>query len=249
MANPAPATRSDPSPALTTAESVFERILADIVRGTYPASARLPAERELARVLGASRPTLREALRRLSEWQLVEARRGSGIVVRDRSEWSIEVLPAYLRYGRPQPGEPGIGELLIDLLALRRAMIRDILRLIAGRIPPGGTARARTLVGEAWALRADHSEFAEVDFGVMRAVVEAARFLPAVWVLNRLAGVYLDVARSLSGSLQPPDDYVATHERVFAALEAGEAARAADILDEYLGRHDAQLTPLLRGSP
>jgi GntR family transcriptional regulator, transcriptional repressor for pyruvate dehydrogenase complex len=247
MANTAPATRTDPTAALSTAESVFERILADIVRAVYPPGARLPAERELARTLGASRPTLREALRRLSEWQLVEARRGSGIVVRDRREWSIEVLPAYLRYGRPLPGEPPIGQMLIDLLDLRRAMIRDIVRLVAGRIPAGGTDRARELVGEAWELRADHAAFAEVDFGVMRAVVEAARFLPAVWVLNRLAGVYLDVARSLSGTLRTPEDYVQTHERVFAALEGGDADRAAEILDDYLGRHDQQLRPLLGG--
>lgn len=245
MANTAQASRTDSTAAPSTAESVFERILADIVRGVYPPGARLPAERELARVLGASRPTLREALRRLSEWQLVEARRGSGIVVRDKREWSIEVLPAYLRYGRPQPSEPPIGQLLIDLLSLRRAMIRDILRLLAGRVPPGGTERARELVRQAWELRADHAEFAEVDFGVMRAVVEGARFLPAVWVLNRLAGVYLDVARSLSGTLETPADYVETHEKVFELLESGEADRAADILDEYLERHDRQLYPLL----
>src|SRR5690242_8291325 len=58
-------TEVEPEP--TAIESVFERILADIVKGVHPAGTRLPAERELARLLGASRPTLREALRRLGE--------------------------------------------------------------------------------------------------------------------------------------------------------------------------------------
>ena len=57
----------DPNPT-TAIDAVFERLLADIVGGVYPAGSRLPAERELSRHLGASRPTLREALRPLCEW-------------------------------------------------------------------------------------------------------------------------------------------------------------------------------------
>ena len=89
-----------PVPTGTAIENVFETLLADIVRGTYVAGSRLPAERELARILGASRPTLREALRRLGEYNLVEPRRGSGVVVRPWREWSLEVLPGYLRYAK-----------------------------------------------------------------------------------------------------------------------------------------------------
>src|SRR5215468_6476737 len=71
-----------PQPTEVTAiDAVFETLLKNIVSGAYPSGTRLPAERELSRQLGASRPTLREALRRLGEWCLVEPRRGSGVVV------------------------------------------------------------------------------------------------------------------------------------------------------------------------
>src|SRR5665647_1292689 len=109
-----------PAPAVPAIDLVFEKLLSDIVSGSYPAGSRLPAERELSRQLGASRPTLREALRRLGEWNLVEPRRGSGIVIRPYRDWSIEVIAAYLRYGKPTAGQPSIGRILIDMFAMRR---------------------------------------------------------------------------------------------------------------------------------
>src|SRR5512135_819888 len=156
-----------PDPTTTAIDAVFEKLLTDIVRGTYAAGSRLPAERELSRRLGASRPTLREALRRLGEWNLVEPRRGSGVVVRPMSEWSIEVLPAYLRWGRPGAGQPTIARMLVDLLALRRCLFVDVIRLVATRVQPGGTASARAALDRAWALRDTGQAFQREDFQVI----------------------------------------------------------------------------------
>src|SRR5512142_1662040 len=103
------AQQSHPTPSLA---SVFDRLLTDIVSGRYPSGARLPGERDLARSLGASRPTLREALRRLGEWGLIEARRGSGVVVRELRDWSFDVLPTYLRVGDPAEIVPVVRDLL-----------------------------------------------------------------------------------------------------------------------------------------
>src|SRR5438477_2699697 len=114
-------TAIEPQPEVETTaiDAVFEKLLSDIVRGAHPAGSRLPAERELSRLLGASRPTLREALRRLGEWNLVEPRRGSGIVVRPYRDWSFEVIGAYLRYGKPDANQPNIARILLDLFAMR----------------------------------------------------------------------------------------------------------------------------------
>ena len=53
-----------------------------IRRGEYTAGSRLPPERDLARQLGVSRPSVREALIALEVEGLVEVRIGSGIYVR-----------------------------------------------------------------------------------------------------------------------------------------------------------------------
>ena len=232
---------------LTAIDAVFETLLKNIVGGTYPSGIRLPAERELARQLGASRPTLREALRRLGEWNLVEPRRGSGVVVRPYRDWSIEVLAAYLRHGKPEPSQPSVARMLLDVLAMRRAVALEVVRLTAARVPKGGTAGARAAMARAWSLR-DQAGYAREDFEVMRTIAEAAQFTPGLWLLNRLADVWFDAATTLRFAVRPPEDYVAVHTRFFDLIEAGEADTACTLMADYLERHDARLVDALGDS-
>lgn len=228
-------------------EAAFESLLADIVAEVYPPGARLPAERELARKLGASRPTLREALRRLAAWHLVDTRRGSGILVRPRREWSVEVLPAYLRYGGGA-GQPAIRAVLADALALRRSMIFEIIALATDRIPPGGTAEARAAAREAWALRGQPAAYAVADFEVTRALVEAAGDWPALWLLNRFGAVYGELVGLFSEVIAPPSDYLETHESLFEAIEANDGERALALARGHFEPHDQKLLDAL-GAP
>jgi DNA-binding FadR family transcriptional regulator len=63
---------------------IAEQIRALIASGEFPAGSRLPPERDLARQLGVSRPSVREALIALEVEGLVEVRIGSGIYVLGR---------------------------------------------------------------------------------------------------------------------------------------------------------------------
>lgn len=239
-----PLTKPDPA-SVTAIDQVFEKLLSDIVSGVHPAGSRLPAERELSRQLGASRPTLREALRRLGEWNLVEPRRGSGVVVRPYRDWSIEVLAAYLRYGKPEQGQPTVGRILIDMLAMRRAVVLEVIRLTASRIPKGGTTHARAAMARAWSVR-DTPSFVREDFEVMRQVAEAARFTPGVWLLNRISKLWLEAASQLRFAVKLPEDYVTVYSKFFDLLESGDADAACSLMGEYFERHDGQISKALQ---
>lgn len=232
-------------PPTTAIDAVYEKLLQAIVSGVYPAGARLPAERELSRRLGASRPTLREALRRLGEWNLVEPRRGSGIVVKPYRDWSIEVVAAYLRYGKPAVGQPTIPRIILDLLSIRRAIVIEVIKLTAHRIPKGGTAGARAAMARAWSLR-ESAKYVGEDFEVMRQISEAARFTPGLWLLNRMAQMWLDAADEIKFALRPPTDYVPTYTTFFDQLEAQDCEGAIQTMTGYLDRHDAELSKLLQ---
>jgi DNA-binding FadR family transcriptional regulator len=62
---------------------IADQIRSLIKSGEYRAGARLPPERDLAKQLGVSRPSVREALIALEVEGLVEVRIGSGIYVQD----------------------------------------------------------------------------------------------------------------------------------------------------------------------
>ncbi|AYY13350.1 FadR family transcriptional regulator [Actinobacteria bacterium YIM 96077] len=68
------------------AEKIAEQIQDLIIKQDLAEGERLPAERELARMLSTSRPTVSQAIRILVIRGLVESRRGSGAYVTRRPE-------------------------------------------------------------------------------------------------------------------------------------------------------------------
>jgi DNA-binding FadR family transcriptional regulator len=64
---------------------IAEQLRVLIGKGEFAVGARIPAERDLAKQLGVSRPSVREALIALEVEGWVEIRTGSGVYVLDRS--------------------------------------------------------------------------------------------------------------------------------------------------------------------
>jgi len=73
---------------------IAEQIARLIKRGEYKPGQRLPPERDLARQLNVSRPSVREALIALEVEGHVEVRVGSGVYVTQPAAKGVEPLPA-----------------------------------------------------------------------------------------------------------------------------------------------------------
>lgn len=81
-------------------EEVFEQIASGVLSGEMQPGEALPSERRLAEMLGVSRPTVREALKRLSAAGLVEVRQGGLTTVRDFRRYAgMDLLPRLLLRG------------------------------------------------------------------------------------------------------------------------------------------------------
>ena len=93
-------------------QRVAEQIARLIATGEYRPGDRLPPERDLARQLGISRPTVREAMVALELAGLVEVRTGAGIYVHAKPA-EARLLPLW--FGDSGPGP-------IELIEARRAI-------------------------------------------------------------------------------------------------------------------------------
>lgn len=103
---------------------IAEQLRKLISAGEWAVGARLPAERDLARQLGVSRPSVREALIAMEVEGWVEVRTGSGVYVLDRSKTPS---PANDRGAQISPDEWGP----LELIRARRVVEGEVAAMAA----------------------------------------------------------------------------------------------------------------------
>ena len=82
------------------------RLIEAILDGRFPIDSPLPAERELASMLGVTRPTLREALQRMARDGWLEIHQGRATRVRDYwKEGNLAVLGSIVHHAGHLPAE------------------------------------------------------------------------------------------------------------------------------------------------
>ncbi len=203
---------------------IAEQLRALISQGEFAAGTRLPAERDLAKQLGVSRPSVREALIAMEVEGWVEVRTGSGVYVLDRSmrtkradgppialtEWGPLEL---IRARRVVEGE-------IALMAAAQARRKDIdaMRAAIDAMVTDANRGVLPLDGD----RAFHSAIVEACGNVV--LIETVQ---SFWdsrrgpLFTRLTG-YFETMKSWQSA-------ITEHEAILAAIFAhdGPAARAA----------------------
>lgn len=99
------------------AELAENRLVDAILDGTFPINSNLPPERELAESLGVTRPTLREALQRLSRDGWIEIHHGRATRVKDYwREGNLLILTAIAQHQDKVPSDFVTNLLQIRLL-------------------------------------------------------------------------------------------------------------------------------------
>ncbi len=205
---------------------IADQIAALIDRGEYPAGARLPAERELARELGVSRTSVREAIISLEIAGKVEVRVGNGIFVRPHAA------------GLPREDDDGPGP--FDLLAARR--------MIEGEIAAAAAKLAKR--PDLKALRATLDEMRDADDDFARRDTADREFHLRIAEITRngaLAHVVAALWEQRGGELwtriekhfHTPELRARTiedHAAIVDALEAGDPDAARAAMQRHLAR-------------
>jgi len=133
-------------------ELAESRLIEAILTNRFPPESNLPPERELAALLGVTRPTLREALQRLARDGWIEIRQGHPTRVRDYlREGQLAVLISIAAHPDLMPADfvPNLLEARISLApaytaqAIRRAP-QQVAELLASMVSIPDTPEAFT---------------------------------------------------------------------------------------------------------
>lgn len=114
----------------------FQRLQADLAKliGSLPAGARLPSEPDLAKQLGVSRATLREAMRMFEAQGLLRRRQGAGTFIVGQLpviESGLEVLESIQTLARRTKLDVSMGSVLVEKTSAE-AKVAEALDLPVG---------------------------------------------------------------------------------------------------------------------
>jgi GntR family transcriptional regulator, transcriptional repressor for pyruvate dehydrogenase complex len=233
--------RAITEPAFQAVEQrrTFEQILLQveqaIIDGRLQPGDRLPAERDLAQTFGASRASVREALRVLEMFGVMVARRGtgadSGSVVAGSAQSGLQSAL------RLQAGLQRIPTR--DMVEVRSVLEQHAAQKAAGRAREGLTARMRQIV-EGMRSATDIGQFNELDteFHVELARASGNTLLPVL--MEALRGTMRRAMLEGFGRLpdwQAERDYlVGEHEQMTRFIEDGDSTAAGTAVQNHVMR-------------
>jgi GntR family transcriptional repressor for pyruvate dehydrogenase complex len=178
MTNENPFTTISPPRRHRLSDSITEQIEQLIVEGKLTPGDVLPSERDLAKQLGVSRPSLREALLVLESRGLVQARRGGGFGVTDVTGPTITDPLVHLLQRHPST--------IDDVLELRHGLECVAAYFAAIRATDADAKRLREMSAAMKRRRAgrDPLEDADLDADFHMAIAEASHNVALVHVMR-----------------------------------------------------------------
>jgi DNA-binding FadR family transcriptional regulator len=210
---------------------IAEQLRAAIAAGKFAIGSRLPAERDLAKQLGVSRPSVREAMIALEVEGWVEVRTGSGVYVLERAKHRTSAIVS-TEWGP------------LELIRARRVIEGEVAALAALQ------AKRKNLAQIELALQGMRDEAdagrlpLEGDRAFHTAIVQACGNV----VLTETVQGFWDARRGplftrLGGHFESVPSWraaIAEHEAILAAIRARDAAGARAAMHAHMDKAHAR---------
>ena len=209
-----------------------ESIKRYIIDNQLGSGAPLPTEHALARTLGISRNSLREALRALETVGVVETRHGLGTFV---GRASLGPLIDGMAFNLTQQ-IGGDTRALRELLELREILEVELVRRVAGQHTEGQRARLGALVVRMEENARQGFLDPAVDSAFHDTLYEPLGNRAVTLLLHAFWEVQEKVRSQLPGDAQIPNLFAvnaAWHRAIVQAVSAGDAVAAAAAMQEH----------------
>jgi DNA-binding FadR family transcriptional regulator len=211
-------------------DGVVEAVLNFIVQEDLDAGYLLPSEGEMARLFGASRTVVREALGVLEEKRVLRVLHGKGALVTARDEWNVldsQVLAADLRFG--------FGSRLTDELVRSRMWIeQELAAEAATNASPAELDALDAHLERMRELRADLDAYSELDLDFHQMIANASHNRVGTSVMFALVDPLRLVRRKMTGLPGASDKAHRDHEVILQRLRARDADGARTEIHRHI---------------
>lgn len=212
-------------------------LLAALLSGRWAPGEALPPERELAGLLGVTRPTLREALQKLGRDGFVTVRHGVPTRVNDVwTEGGLSVLAALAAHGEIPRG------FVTHLLEVRETLAPAWAREAVRRSP----ARVAAHLEGVDALGDRPSDWTAFDGGLLKLLAVASGNPVHVLILNGFRELYARMAPVYFERRAARDASRAFYAELREAALAGDPARAEAVTRGVMARSVSLWKPVER---
>jgi GntR family transcriptional repressor for pyruvate dehydrogenase complex len=204
---------------------------------------RLPAERDLARMLGVSRVPIREAMRTLAAQGLIDIRRGQGMFVATSSvEATVDQLTNALLKQR---------DLLAELFAVRRLLEPASAQWAAARREPDDVAKLERLLADMQQAGErtppDYDTIGERDTQLHVEIAATSDNRVLVRIMQAIQDLHRE---QLETSLRYRDrvhDTLKDHSRIVRAIANGDPVEARTAMLDHLANGEAATMARIEG--
>ncbi len=223
----------------TLSDRAYERILAKIMEGEFSVGEKLPAEHDLSRQLGVSRPVLRTALKQLRNDNVIVSKQGSGSFVNRRPEGGLmDFAP--------------VGSIadIQSTFEFREALEGKAAALAATRRSDAELARLRAILDE-WDMSNNSGNLgvsADEDFHAVICSASRNQYFMAARVsmrTNILAGMNLTITLTVNDPEERIKRVKAEHMAIFEAIAAKDPDAAGAAMRAHI---DASRNRVFEGS-
>jgi GntR family transcriptional regulator, transcriptional repressor for pyruvate dehydrogenase complex len=216
----------------SVAKQISEQIREAIVSGELQVGQRLPTEDDLAQRYGVSRPTIREALKRLAAQNLIRSQRGptggNFVAVPNSASYAATITSTSTLL-------VSMGAFDFDEIAKARFEMEALCcRLAAENWQAADMETLETAFTSLRAPQISDEEFCAADVRFHRAIADATRNGPIRFVMYAVIEALLPVTNLVVFRLRERKKVIGLHERMLAGLRNRDAAPAIEALDELV---------------
>lgn len=222
-------------------EEIVSQIKDLITSGELKPGSRIPSERELAQMLGVSRPSVREAIMVLDAMGLLEARQGGGTYVRSLTAGVLnDPLTTMVE---ENPG------LLHALVEVRMGLETWSCYLAAKRATPLEVEKMGELLATMKVQAVRGGWDAEVDAQFHYAITSAAHNTLQMHVLNTIHSLFHKTIQVALTEFYRKEGMVQRlleqHRAIYQAIAAGQPEQARQAMQDHLSLVEEKMSELL----